>query len=157
MPHINKPYLIRLSFTLMHVELLSFSRNPSKHYPGFASLMTSKSEYPSPALPCRFFFTSSSYYIHLHRVRDGVAVQHFTFVLTDLEGSQRFGFCRLTNGTRTCLCMLRYVSVRVCEGNSQARPNFSAFSVPVLAVIFHGLRCFTNFSTTWPITSPKDR
>uniref|UniRef100_A0A3B5M581 DENN domain containing 1C n=1 Tax=Xiphophorus couchianus TaxID=32473 RepID=A0A3B5M581_9TELE len=38
--------------------------------------------------------------------RDGVAVQHFTFVLTDLEGCQRFGFCRLTNSTQTCLCIL---------------------------------------------------
>uniref|UniRef100_A0A667YMX9 DENN domain containing 1C n=1 Tax=Myripristis murdjan TaxID=586833 RepID=A0A667YMX9_9TELE len=41
--------------------------------------------------------------------RDGVAVQHFTFVLTDLEGCQRFGFCRLTNSTQTCLCMLSYL------------------------------------------------
>uniref|UniRef100_A0A3B4XY91 DENN domain containing 1C n=1 Tax=Seriola lalandi dorsalis TaxID=1841481 RepID=A0A3B4XY91_SERLL len=40
------------------------------------------------------------------QVRDGVAVQHFTFVLTDLEGCQRFGFCRLTNSTNTCLCIL---------------------------------------------------
>ncbi|XP_029918842.1 DENN domain-containing protein 1B isoform X2 [Myripristis murdjan] len=45
----------------------------------------------------------------IQRVRDGVAVQHFTFVLTDLEGCQRFGFCRLTNSTQTCLCMLSYL------------------------------------------------
>ncbi|KAM4604394.1 DENN domain-containing protein 1B isoform 2-T2 [Polymixia lowei] len=45
----------------------------------------------------------------IQRVRDGVAVQHFTFVLTDLEGSQRFGFCRLTNSPQTCLCMLSYL------------------------------------------------
>uniref|UniRef100_A0A671YRA4 DENN domain containing 1C n=1 Tax=Sparus aurata TaxID=8175 RepID=A0A671YRA4_SPAAU len=45
----------------------------------------------------------------IQRVRDGVAVQHFTFVLTDLEGCQRFGFCRLTNSTRTCLCILSYL------------------------------------------------
>lgn len=43
-----------------------------------------------------------------HRTKDGVAVQHFTFVLTDLNGSQRFGFCRLTNSSSTCLCILRY-------------------------------------------------
>ncbi|KAG8015204.1 DENN domain-containing protein 1C, partial [Nibea albiflora] len=43
------------------------------------------------------------------RVRDGVVVQHFTFVLTDLEGCQRFGFCRLTNSTHTCLCILSYL------------------------------------------------
>ncbi|XP_073327949.1 DENN domain-containing protein 1B isoform X2 [Pagrus major] len=45
----------------------------------------------------------------IQRLRDGVAVQHFTFVLTDLEGCQRFGFCRLTNSTRTCLCILSYL------------------------------------------------
>ncbi|XP_017538160.1 DENN domain-containing protein 1B isoform X1 [Pygocentrus nattereri] len=43
------------------------------------------------------------------RVRDGVAVQHFTFVLTDLEGCQRFGFCRLTSSSQTCLCILSYL------------------------------------------------
>ncbi|TKS69012.1 DENN domain-containing protein 1B [Collichthys lucidus] len=45
----------------------------------------------------------------IQRVRDGVVVQHFTFVLTDLEGCQRFGFCRLTNSTHTCLCILSYL------------------------------------------------
>uniref|UniRef100_UPI0037E7A732 DENN domain-containing protein 1B isoform X3 n=1 Tax=Semicossyphus pulcher TaxID=241346 RepID=UPI0037E7A732 len=45
----------------------------------------------------------------IQRAREGVAVQHFTFVLTDLEGCQRFGFCRLTNSTHTCLCILSYL------------------------------------------------
>ncbi|XP_067353937.1 DENN domain-containing protein 1B isoform X2 [Channa argus] len=45
----------------------------------------------------------------VQKVRDGVVVQHFTFVLTDLEGCQRFGFCRLTNSTHTCLCILSYL------------------------------------------------
>ncbi|XP_036419635.1 DENN domain-containing protein 1B isoform X2 [Colossoma macropomum] len=45
----------------------------------------------------------------IERVRDGVAVQHFTFVLTDLEGCQRFGFCRLTSSSQTCLCILSYL------------------------------------------------
>uniref|UniRef100_A0A3B3Z9V2 UDENN domain-containing protein n=1 Tax=Periophthalmus magnuspinnatus TaxID=409849 RepID=A0A3B3Z9V2_9GOBI len=44
----------------------------------------------------------------IQRARDGVAVQHFTFALTDLEGCQRFGFCRLANTSQTCLCILRY-------------------------------------------------
>uniref|UniRef100_A0A3B5MID0 DENN domain containing 1C n=1 Tax=Xiphophorus couchianus TaxID=32473 RepID=A0A3B5MID0_9TELE len=52
---------------------------------------------------------SSSHHARLLRQRDGVAVQHFTFVLTDLEGCQRFGFCRLTNSTQTCLCILSYL------------------------------------------------
>ncbi|XP_060905385.1 DENN domain-containing protein 1B isoform X2 [Labrus mixtus] len=45
----------------------------------------------------------------IQRVREGVAVQNFTFVLTDIEGCQRFGFCRLTNSTNTCLCILSYL------------------------------------------------
>uniref|UniRef100_A0A8C9EZI2 DENN domain containing 1B n=1 Tax=Pavo cristatus TaxID=9049 RepID=A0A8C9EZI2_PAVCR len=32
--------------------------------------------------------------------------QHFTFVLTDIESKQRFGFCRLTSGGKVCLCIL---------------------------------------------------
>ncbi|KAB5523715.1 hypothetical protein PHYPO_G00155690 [Pangasianodon hypophthalmus] len=45
----------------------------------------------------------------IERVRDGIAVQHFTFALTDLEGCQRFGFCRLTSSSQTCLCILSYL------------------------------------------------
>ncbi|XP_055365216.1 DENN domain-containing protein 1B isoform X2 [Betta splendens] len=45
----------------------------------------------------------------VQRLMEGVAVQHFTFVLTDLEGCQRFGFCRLTKNTHTCLCILSYL------------------------------------------------
>ncbi|XP_054836326.1 DENN domain-containing protein 1B isoform X2 [Eublepharis macularius] len=35
--------------------------------------------------------------------------QHFTFVLTDIESKQRFGFCRLTSGGKVCLCILSYL------------------------------------------------
>lgn len=35
--------------------------------------------------------------------------QNFTFVLTDIDGKQRFGFCRLTQGCRVCLCLLSYL------------------------------------------------
>ncbi|CAL8330673.1 unnamed protein product [Lota lota] len=45
----------------------------------------------------------------IQRVQDSVAVQHFTVVLTDLEGCQRFGFCRLNSTCQTCLCMLSYL------------------------------------------------
>ncbi|XP_055060082.2 DENN domain-containing protein 1B isoform X3 [Misgurnus anguillicaudatus] len=45
----------------------------------------------------------------IERVKDTIAVQHFTFVLTDLEGCQRFGFCRLTSSSQTCLCILSYL------------------------------------------------
>ncbi|XP_054859194.1 DENN domain-containing protein 1C [Eublepharis macularius] len=45
----------------------------------------------------------------VERVKETPAVQHFTFALTDLEGKQRFGFCRLAKGFRTCLCVLSYL------------------------------------------------
>ncbi|XP_051559068.1 DENN domain-containing protein 1B isoform X2 [Myxocyprinus asiaticus] len=45
----------------------------------------------------------------IERAKDTVAVQHFTFVLTDLEGCQRFGFCRLTSSSQTCICILSYL------------------------------------------------
>uniref|UniRef100_A0A3B3ZQB3 UDENN domain-containing protein n=1 Tax=Periophthalmus magnuspinnatus TaxID=409849 RepID=A0A3B3ZQB3_9GOBI len=32
--------------------------------------------------------------------------QNFTFVLTDIESKQRFGFCRLSSGAHTCYCIL---------------------------------------------------
>ncbi|ELU17071.1 hypothetical protein CAPTEDRAFT_102631, partial [Capitella teleta] len=34
------------------------------------------------------------------------AVDHFTFVLTDLDGKFRFGFCRHTSNAQTCLCIV---------------------------------------------------
>ncbi|XP_051940811.1 DENN domain-containing protein 1B isoform X3 [Hippocampus zosterae] len=42
-------------------------------------------------------------------VREETAVQHFTFVLTDIEGCQRFGFCRVNNSSQMCLCILSYL------------------------------------------------
>ncbi|XP_036874052.2 DENN domain-containing protein 1C isoform X3 [Manis javanica] len=37
------------------------------------------------------------------------AVQHFTFTLTDLTGTRRFGFCRLRAGAHSCLCILSHL------------------------------------------------
>ncbi|XP_060037531.1 DENN domain-containing protein 1C isoform X2 [Erinaceus europaeus] len=37
------------------------------------------------------------------------AVQHFTFALTDLMGTRRFGFCRLKAGAQSCLCILSHL------------------------------------------------
>ncbi|XP_039717319.1 DENN domain-containing protein 1A isoform X5 [Pteropus medius] len=36
--------------------------------------------------------------------------QNFTFVLTDIDSKQRFGFCRLSSGAKSCFCILRKVS-----------------------------------------------
>ncbi|KAG2461834.1 DEN1B protein, partial [Polypterus senegalus] len=43
------------------------------------------------------------------RVSQNQVGQHFTFVLTDLDSKQRFGFCRLTSGCKVCLCILSYL------------------------------------------------
>uniref|UniRef100_A0A8C5P134 DENN domain containing 1B n=1 Tax=Jaculus jaculus TaxID=51337 RepID=A0A8C5P134_JACJA len=45
----------------------------------------------------------------VERVSQNQVGQHFTFVLTDLESKQRFGFCRLTSGGKICLCILSYL------------------------------------------------
>ncbi|XP_068130218.1 DENN domain-containing protein 1B-like isoform X2 [Hyperolius riggenbachi] len=34
------------------------------------------------------------------------SVQHFSFTLTDLQGYQRFGFCRLSVNAKSCTCIL---------------------------------------------------
>uniref|UniRef100_A0A8C5MU15 DENN domain containing 1C n=1 Tax=Leptobrachium leishanense TaxID=445787 RepID=A0A8C5MU15_9ANUR len=37
---------------------------------------------------------------------DNSSVQHFSFTLTDLQGYQRLGFCRLSIHAKSCLCIL---------------------------------------------------
>ncbi|VCW53748.1 unnamed protein product, partial [Gulo gulo] len=37
------------------------------------------------------------------------AVQHFTFALTDLSGTRRYGFCHLRAGAHSCLCILSHL------------------------------------------------
>jgi hypothetical protein len=32
--------------------------------------------------------------------------QNFTFVLTDIDSKQRFGFCHLSSGAKSCFCIL---------------------------------------------------
>ncbi|XP_054645302.1 DENN domain-containing protein 1B isoform X1 [Dunckerocampus dactyliophorus] len=45
----------------------------------------------------------------MERVSQSHVGQNFTFVLTDIDGKQRFGFCRLTQGCRVCICLLSYL------------------------------------------------
>ncbi|KAJ7986231.1 hypothetical protein DPEC_G00337810 [Dallia pectoralis] len=45
----------------------------------------------------------------VERVSQNQLGQNFTFVLTDIESKQRFGFCRLTSGCRICICLLSYL------------------------------------------------
>ncbi|XP_683977.2 DENN domain-containing protein 1A isoform X4 [Danio rerio] len=39
----------------------------------------------------------------------GQVGQNFTFVLTDIDSKQRFGFCRLSSGAHSCHCILSYL------------------------------------------------
>ncbi|XP_049585005.1 DENN domain-containing protein 1B isoform X2 [Syngnathus scovelli] len=45
----------------------------------------------------------------MERVSQSHVGQNFTFVLTDIDGKQRFGFCRLTQGCKVCICLLSYL------------------------------------------------
>ncbi|XP_053368793.1 DENN domain-containing protein 1B [Clarias gariepinus] len=45
----------------------------------------------------------------VERVSPNQVGQNFTFVLTDIESKQRFGFCRLTSGCKVCVCLLSYL------------------------------------------------
>ncbi|XP_069088226.1 DENN domain-containing protein 1B isoform X2 [Pleurodeles waltl] len=45
----------------------------------------------------------------IERLSQNQVGQHFTFVLTDIESKQSFGFCRLTSGGKVCLCILSYL------------------------------------------------
>ncbi|KAM3846040.1 DENN domain-containing protein 1C [Vipera latastei] len=47
--------------------------------------------------------------LDIERAKECPTVQHFTFALTDVEGKQHFGFCRLAIGFRACLCLLSYL------------------------------------------------
>ncbi|KAG9351150.1 hypothetical protein JZ751_025040, partial [Albula glossodonta] len=48
-------------------------------------------------------------FLCVYRVSQNQVGQNFTFVLTDIESKQRFGFCRLTSGCRLCICLLSYL------------------------------------------------
>ncbi|KAL7866755.1 hypothetical protein AOLI_G00145690 [Acnodon oligacanthus] len=45
----------------------------------------------------------------VERVSQNQVGQNFTFVLTDIDSKQRFGFCRLTSGCKVCICLLSYL------------------------------------------------
>ncbi|NXA74494.1 DEN1A protein, partial [Thryothorus ludovicianus] len=47
------------------------------------------------------------FYVDSHAINQ--VGQNFTFVLTDIDSKQRFGFCRLSSGARSCFCILSYL------------------------------------------------
>uniref|UniRef100_A0A8C5I3Z0 UDENN domain-containing protein n=1 Tax=Gouania willdenowi TaxID=441366 RepID=A0A8C5I3Z0_GOUWI len=54
-------------------------------------------------------FVKCVFHIWSRRVSQNQFGQNFTFVLTDIDSKQRFGFCRLTQGCRVCICLLSYL------------------------------------------------
>lgn len=61
------------------------------------------------------------------RVSQSQVGQNFTFVLTDIESKQRFGFCRLTSGCRVCICLLRYDTYHLKISTFQQGSLFSTY------------------------------
>ncbi|NXX45610.1 DEN1A protein, partial [Tricholaema leucomelas] len=53
------------------------------------------------------FFFPLTLFIFSHAVNQ--VGQNFTFVLTDIDSKQRFGFCRLSSGAKSCFCILSYL------------------------------------------------
>ncbi|XP_063265958.1 DENN domain-containing protein 1A isoform X8 [Prinia subflava] len=47
------------------------------------------------------------FYVDSHAINQ--VGQNFTFVLTDIDSKQRFGFCRLSSGAKSCFCILSYL------------------------------------------------
>ncbi|XP_030050562.1 DENN domain-containing protein 1C [Microcaecilia unicolor] len=94
-------------------------QNPEKTFDWFFEVACPKSSDDDPTVLRQFpdQFDQESiqtlcrfcYPFDVERVKENTVVQHFTFVLTDLEGNQRFGFCRLAVGFKSCLCILSYL------------------------------------------------
>ncbi|KAM4720450.1 DENN domain-containing protein 1A isoform 2-T2 [Anableps anableps] len=81
--------------------------NPGKHSSGPEVQRQFPADYPDQetllTLP-KFCFPFSMDSLTINQVG-----QNFTFVLTDIESKQRFGFCRLSSGAHTCYCILSYL------------------------------------------------
>ncbi|XP_047228782.1 DENN domain-containing protein 1A isoform X3 [Girardinichthys multiradiatus] len=81
--------------------------NPGKHSSGPEVQRQFPEDYPDQetllTVP-KFCFPFSMDSLTINQVG-----QNFTFVLTDIESKQRFGFCRLSSGAHTCYCILSYL------------------------------------------------
>lgn len=71
------------------------------------------------------------------------AVQHFTFALTDLTGTRRFGFCRLRAGAHSCLCILR-CGIQGWPGREHLDLGVLHGTCHLSTATFPGLRCSTS-------------
>lgn len=87
----------------------------------------------------------------------GLVAQNFTFVLTDVESKQRFGFCQLSDGAQSGYCFLRWDSVIYCGLMSSNNLINMWMLWFVHTVICHGLKCSIICWICWLTTLIKDR
>ncbi|XP_075433710.1 LOW QUALITY PROTEIN: DENN domain-containing protein 1C [Ascaphus truei] len=90
--------------------------NPERMFDGFFEVSRPAASHEDPGLKRQFpeHFDNQESVITLTKFCfpfdverwENAAVQHFSFTLTDLQGSQRFGFCRLSVRSQNCLCIL---------------------------------------------------
>lgn len=90
--------------------------NPERIFEGFFEVLCPASQHTDPELRRQFpelfddqdsvlTLTKFCFPFNVERWQNS-SVQHFSFTLTDLQGYQRFGFCRLSVNARNCTCIL---------------------------------------------------
>ncbi|XP_072005854.1 DENN domain-containing protein 1C isoform X2 [Engystomops pustulosus] len=90
--------------------------NPEKIFEGFFDVQAPISQDKDPVLNRQFpehfddqdsvtTLTKFCFPFNVERWQNS-SVQHFSFTLTDLQGYQRFGFCRLSVNAKNCTCIL---------------------------------------------------
>ncbi|XP_056426220.1 DENN domain-containing protein 1B-like [Hyla sarda] len=90
--------------------------NPDRIFEGFFDVLCPTSQDKDPELKRQFpehfddqdsvvTLTKFCFPFDVERWQN-MSVQHFSFTLTDLQGYQRFGFCRLSVNAKSCTCIL---------------------------------------------------
>ncbi|CAN2390252.1 DENN MADD domain containing 1C, partial [Pristimantis euphronides] len=90
--------------------------NPERIFEGFFEVLGPTSQDKGPELKRQFpehfddqdsvtTLTKFCFPFDVERWQNS-SVQHFSFTLTDLQGYQRFGFCRLSVNAKNCTCIL---------------------------------------------------
>ncbi|XP_073510475.1 DENN domain-containing protein 1C isoform X2 [Phyllobates terribilis] len=90
--------------------------NPDRIFEGFFEVLCPTTQDKDPELKRQFpehfddqdsvmTLTKFCFPFHVERWQNS-SVQHFSFTLTDLQGYQRFGFCRLSVNAINCTCIL---------------------------------------------------
>ncbi|XP_032490133.1 DENN domain-containing protein 1A isoform X3 [Phocoena sinus] len=72
--------------------------------------------------------------------------QNFTFVLTDIDSKQRFGFCRLSSGAKSCFCILRDKGLET-ERDTVTWPRSHKDYLPWFEVFYKLLNILADYRT----------